>query len=545
MAKSIFLALLIGFVLIHRSAPAADSAQPSLAPIAPFIGDQTVLIGRFDLAQLDINRTVKQWLTPFVVDDMQRQILSVVVEQFDSWSNRLKADGVNQFYVVSTIGHIPGTQMITRWQQNFLAMLLANTTYAVIPGASAASIQQLHEAIQAKAKQVWPNVDAKILPDCRQIHGAAVVGMGTLLDELQNDKPSSRPEFETALAAAGNKPICAAAVPPPIFARAAEEILRLPVAGTNQPAGPIIAKGFHWLAVGEEPNLEKFNLQLVIQSASPDAAQALASAIKSEIAAAVKQSNSEGTSLAALGAAQLLSLLPEAKGDQLRLTIDTQQNKLLRGLAQTALTQATAVAFQRESQNHLKAIGLSIFNEYDKLHHYPDRAIRDKDGKPLLSWRVAILPEIEETELYKQFHLDEPWDSEHNRQLIDRMPEAYRSPDTASQHPGRTRYLVPVGENTIFPPNGTVNLKDVTDGTSKTIMVVEADPEHAVVWTKPDDLEVDLENSRRGLFNGKLPCNACWADGSVRSIRNDVDAKVLGALFTRNGGEVINESSYR
>ena len=117
--------------------------------------------------------------------------------------------------------------------------------------------------------------------------------------------------------------------------------------------------------------------------------------------------------------------------------------------------------------NNLKQLGLGMLNYEDKNKQLPDRAIRDKDGKPLLSWRVAILPEIEEGALYKEFHLDEPWDSEHNRKLIERMPEVLKSPDTWHTHPGKTRYLVPVGEKMAFPPDRGIPLKEITEGRRK------------------------------------------------------------------------------
>ena len=68
-------------------------------------------------------------------------------------------------------------------------------------------------------------------------------------------------------------------------------------------------------------------------------------------------------------------------------------------------------------------------HNYDSTHgSLPPHAIYGKDGKPLLSWRVLILPYIEEQALYEQFHLDEPWDSPHNEPLLRQIPRCYRSP---------------------------------------------------------------------------------------------------------------------
>ena len=97
-----------------------------------------------------------------------------------------------------------------------------------------------------------------------------------------------------------------------------------------------------------------------------------------------------------------------------------------------------------------------------------------------------------------------------------------------------------VGEHTAFPPEGAVKLKEITDGTSKTIGVIEADPDHSVIWTKPDDLEVDLENPFRGIVVGKQPFDAVSIDGAAHSFSGKMQPKTLRAWFTRDGGEVID-----
>jgi hypothetical protein len=178
---------------------------------------------------------------------------------------------------------------------------------------------------------------------------------------------------------------------------------------------------------------------------------------------------------------------------------------------------------------------------YEGSHReLPDRAIRDKNGKPLLSWRVAVLPLFEEDALYKKFHLDEPWDSEHNRQLIERMPAAYRNPDHIGMPPGHTRYLAVVGEHCAFPLDRAIKIKEISDGTSNTILAVEADPDHSVIWTKPDDFEVDLENPARGLASGSQLFNAAFADSHVEALEGSMKPQNLRAMFTRDGGEKVD-----
>ncbi len=152
---------------------------------------------------------------------------------------------------------------------------------------------------------------------------------------------------------------------------------------------------------------------------------------------------------------------------------------------------------------------------------------------------MQLLPYFGAKELYDQFHLDEPWDSEHNRKLIDRMPEVYRSP-LAALGTGRTTYVVPIVGKGVFAGRDTLKLKEITDGTSNTIAVVDADENHAVVWTKPDDIEIDLNDPLKGLVNDALHgFLAAYVDGSARVIPSNLDKKNLGRIFMATDGEPI------
>lgn len=198
-----------------------------------------------------------------------------------------------------------------------------------------------------------------------------------------------------------------------------------------------------------------------------------------------------------------------------------------------------------QSINNMKQIGLAMHNHADAMKKFPPAFKADKDGKPLLSWRVLILPYLEEGELYKQFHLDEPWDSEHNKKLINTMPDVYRSPGSAAGA-GKTNYLTVRGEKTAFPGDKGLKIMDIRDGTSNTIMVVEASDEKAVPWTKPDDFEYDEKDPIKGLV-GLQPDAflALFVDGSVQTIKKSIDAKALNAFFTRDGREPVDRSQFR
>ncbi len=186
-----------------------------------------------------------------------------------------------------------------------------------------------------------------------------------------------------------------------------------------------------------------------------------------------------------------------------------------------------------------------MLNFHDGNNAFPKPAITDKDGKPLLSWRVAILPYIEQQELYNRFKLDEPWDSPHNKALIKEMPATYLCPSRGNPEPGTTTYRSFVGPGAFFEEGKAIGIADIIDGTSNTLMVVES--EEAVLWTKPDDLTFDpaMAPSLHGAGSfhpGGF--NALFADGSVRFIKKSIDLIVFNALVTRAGGEVINRDGF-
>jgi prepilin-type processing-associated H-X9-DG protein len=209
-------------------------------------------------------------------------------------------------------------------------------------------------------------------------------------------------------------------------------------------------------------------------------------------------------------------------------------------------TQASSEAARRaQCINDLKQIALAYHNFHSATNAFPAPAITDKDGKPLLSWRVAILPYIEQQELYNKFKLDEPWDSPHNKALIKEMPAVYLCPSHKNPEPGTTTYRVFVGDGAMFQAGQVTPIQSITDGTSNTILVVEA--KEAVPWTKPDDLKFDM-NAKPSLYGAGSPhpggFNAAFADGAVRFLKNSINVQVWKALITRAGGEVIAADAF-
>jgi len=215
------------------------------------------------------------------------------------------------------------------------------------------------------------------------------------------------------------------------------------------------------------------------------------------------------------------------------------------GLLLPAVGSAREAARRTSSMNNLKQIGLALLNYASANGTFPPAYIADKKtGKPLLSWRVAILPYMEYGALYNQFHLDEPWDSEHNMKLSDTVIPMYRSPNSRAA-PNKTNYLTVRGDDTAFPGKDGIGMAAITDGLSYTIMVVEANDAKAVPWAKPDDLPYDEKQPLAGLL-GLRPggFNAAFCDGSVRFISATIDAETLRRLFNRHDGKPVDPSKF-
>ena len=228
---------------------------------------------------------------------------------------------------------------------------------------------------------------------------------------------------------------------------------------------------------------------------------------------------------------------------------------------------ARAAARRQQSMNNLRQIGLAFHNYHDAYGHFPPAAIIGPDGKPWHSWRVLILPFLEQVDVYKKYDFTQPWDSPKNLALAEKAPKVFQDPAVGAKD-GSAHYAVLVGPNTLFPSesNGTMNdandrnafdssgprITGVVDGTSNTILAVTADPARKTPWTKPEDLTFDGDAPVINAPGGFATLHAAGtakvglgllADGSVRLLADSLDPEVFAALATRNGGEVIDDEA--
>ncbi len=204
---------------------------------------------------------------------------------------------------------------------------------------------------------------------------------------------------------------------------------------------------------------------------------------------------------------------------------------------------ASIHAKRSQCSNYLKQIALAIHNYHDTFKCLPSAVLTDEDGRPMRSWRVAIVPFVEEGPLYERYNCDEPWDSPSNRTLLSERPYYFACPGDSILQPQETSYVMIVGEGTAGgEPNEVVTFEDITDGPENTILAIEV-VGAGIDWTEPRDLTVDeaityitnpdargVEHAHRGGVN------VVFIDGSVHQIPSTIDPQTLRNLLTRDDG---------
>lgn len=201
--------------------------------------------------------------------------------------------------------------------------------------------------------------------------------------------------------------------------------------------------------------------------------------------------------------------------------------------------------------NRIRSLSLAIINYEAGEGHFPPPYLVNADGQPEHSWRVLILPYLDDpeaAETYKQYRFDEPWNGPHNRRLATRMPKVFRCTDEISKNKMHTSYLAIVGEDTMWPPGKYRRYDEITDGVSKTMLLIEQ-PDSGIHWMEPRDASLDqsvmLNPDRRLNHQGHLALCA-FADGHTRTLGLPLDTEIemLRGVVTVAGGEEIDPFSW-
>ncbi len=348
--------------------------------------------------------------------------------------------------------------------------------------------------------------------------------------------------IQAAFAAVEKAPIQIIVVPPEYVWRTVRELS--PNLPRQLGGGPseVLTEGIQWLAMGID--LQTLQADVVIQSSSADAAQQFAGQLPVMLRSLLQSTQSDRIPKSMVE--PLLALIqPQVSGSQLKQTVDLSSNGDVNVylLVERART-ATERVLPRSLEIRFRRILLAVHNYHDTYRQFPPLESQlDDEGKPLLSWRVHLLPFLDELELYNKFHLNEPWDSPHNKSLLEQMPDIYAKDVSLSPPPiapGHTTLQAPFGENTIFDGGKGTSFRQITDGSSNTIAIIEVTAANAVPWTAPQDYAFDPESPLVGIrFETDDRWLAGFADGSVHSLRRTLSPISVLHLFQRNDGQVV------
>ncbi len=499
--------------LTHAGQQADVAAH--IQAVAPFVEEETVAVAHLDLARVAPKSldTIGQAMAvlPGRLPEKRADVAGL--------SGSLHQVGCNEAYLVVSLNSPD-----RKWKDRISL---------IIPAPTETTEQAIREALQLSD-------DTPI----RRVVGAIVVSLTEW--KPRAFQPVERPELKAAFEAAGEATVQVALIPPAATRRAVEELTpQLPQALGGGPTS-VLTHGIVWaaLAVDLPPQM---NLRLTIQSENAAAADAL----RAKLADLVKLAGQREEVRALVPNYHELAaaIVPHVEGNRLVAHLGENQQAVgtvLADLAARAMMDAKRDAAGDQSIANLKRIALGMWNYWEKHKHFPAPANYAADGRPLLSWRVHILPYLDEMKLYRQFHLDEPWNSPRNRVLIDKMPAVYCCPMSRNREKGRTNYLLPVGNGAAFTAGrATDPIKEITDGTSQTIMVLEVDDDQAVIWTKPDDWQYDPKNPMKGLgklYGGRF--NTAFCDGAGHQLTTRIKPMTLRYLIERADGHPIDVSLY-
>jgi hypothetical protein len=200
-------------------------------------------------------------------------------------------------------------------------------------------------------------------------------------------------------------------------------------------------------------------------------------------------------------------------------------------------------------KNNLHLIGLALHNYHDLYGCFPPAYIADERGRPMHSWRVLILPFIDQAPLYNLYRFDEPWDGPNNSKFASVRIPIYQCPadvEEREEPTNWTSYVAVIGPHTCWPGTEPIKLRDVSDGADKTLLVVEV-ANSGIHWMEPRELHVTqmapainaagmgISSPHAGGANGLL------GDGAVRFVSEKTPAETVRRLIERDDGEAVGE----
>ncbi len=210
----------------------------------------------------------------------------------------------------------------------------------------------------------------------------------------------------------------------------------------------------------------------------------------------------------------------------------------------TAIPTPIPTAAPSQCRNNLQVLAIAMHNYHDTYKSFPPAYVADDEGTPMHSWRVLLLPFMGRLDLYEQYDFNEPWDGTNNSQLFSMIPPEFRCPDDMVSQADETSYAMVVGPGFLGDGDNATGISDIKDGTSNTIMFVEAHGS-GIAWTEPRDLDGTtmsflINTNQPGELQGHADhVKAALCDATVYELPDTTPPQDTRALATIAGGEMI------
>lgn len=491
----------------------AAAAQPDPA-IGPRLDNQTVGVLRVDLARIQSSKILSEARELLGADARHLNLVNRQVFAMDQWLDLFRKAGASEIFCLWTAdGEVDKPLIVARPTAGGDAKQLLAGLQTGLPGG--------------------------LYPQRAVVDGHVIAGEGAPWLRLQQRGREPRTDFMEALADAGDAPLAFVIAFSPDIQRVVAETLDPVARSLTSNSARTMVENFRsftaTLKLAPQPAVH-----VVMKTGGPAAAKAMQPNVVRMVGMIPQKIELPNTE--SRHANLITKLSPAIVGDRLELRADANELKSIAALLSPIWPTLQSRASRADTVHRHSRIGLALHMHHDENGFFPGRYTRDAKQTPLLSWRVHLLPFLDEALLYREFRLNEPWNSDHNKRLIAKMPSLYASAEQPAEElkQGLTRIVVPILENAPFSGPEAVSMIQITDGTSFTIAFLDAPATATVVWTKPDDLLIDVKNPLQPYTAAGLrTMDVTMCDGSCRRFPTNLAVQMVLNMLQMNDGRKV------
>ena len=466
-----------------------DQATVAMHAVTPFLESSSMLLADIDLEKIDVDATAK-WVSELIGTTTSGDDAKTLQGFIDS----LKGGGVSHVYISAASRSLidGGPVVIVPCQNPAVVNGLATVAIQQAPDPSSQKVHVGDKVVVAGAARAIDRIVARegfnrpdlILPlkSAERLDHALVI---SLPGEAREELAALWPEH-----------LALAPLPTPISPRQIVSDVQRVVVSLRLPPEP--------------------EMKVRIETIDASAAERITDLIDNVLSLA----------------GELKSMI-EVNVDVANVNLHATPETFFR-LASTIAAPARARATQMQKSNDMKQVMLAFHNYHSSEKHLPPRAFTDSQGRPLLSWRVAILPYLEQAAMYRAVKLDQPWDSEDNRMISSTLIPTYGGDRSMGS---KTTIRAPVFPGSAWDGNGPPKtFRDIHDGLSNTIAIIDAPASAAIEWANPQPWEISVDDPMSDIFGDRQTVMVGMFDGAVITLaRETMTNEKLKAMLTISG----------